>query len=97
MFTIFIVWVASIVVWPMMLGFIWVVRRLRLKVKSFPSKTTTKLAYDLGFASISAGGFSVLAGITQQTTQEEVVIRAALALIFIIGGAIIIYTSLDKK
>ncbi len=97
MFTIFIVWATSIFVWPLILGFIWVVRRLRLKAKSLPSKITNQLAYDLGLVSISAGGFSVLAGITQQTNQEEIVVRAALALIFITGGAIIIYISLDKK
>jgi hypothetical protein len=97
MFTIFIVWVTSIVVWPLILGFIWAVRRLYLKFKSFPSKVTAKLFYDLGLVSISAGGFSVLAGITQQTTQEEMIVRAMLSLIFIIGGAIIIYISLEKK
>ncbi|WP_127471965.1 hypothetical protein [Thiomicrorhabdus aquaedulcis] len=97
MFTVILVWVALVVLWPLILSFILVAQRVFLVAVALPYATTRKLAYDLGLVSISAGGFSVLAGITQQSSQDEIVFRVLVSLIFIFLGAIIVYRNIEKN
>ncbi|MGE4501108.1 MAG: hypothetical protein AB7C96_12230 [Hydrogenovibrio sp.] len=89
-------YLAFALLWFLGLPIYWLLQKIRSKAESLSAKSSQKVAYDLGMVSISAGGFGVLVGITHETGDEELMIRVAISLIFIILGTIMVLKNIPN-
>lgn len=70
---------------------------LRGKVKQASSNQIREQVRNLGVAIATGAFFGAFFGITAGTGLPEIIVRAALALIFVVIGVVVVILGLDKK
>jgi len=88
------IWLISMVVWPAILQLFLTIQGTLL---SKPSVVVKNFFTQLGWTFVGAGGFGAIAGITGTSTENEILVRFCVALIFIIFFFILVFINLGEK
>ncbi len=88
--TVLLIWLISIVVWPILTYLYVFLTSLYRNIVGFPKSSIRQLAYDIGVGLITSGSLGALLGINYSSLPIEISVRLLLSVMFIVVGCVLI-------